>query len=43
MRHMNLVLALEDEFGVAIPDSEAASITSYPRIRQTMQRLLEAR
>ena len=43
MRHMNLVLALEDEFGVAIPDHEAPIITSYPLVRQAMQRLLDAR
>ena len=41
MRHMSLVLALEDEFGVAIPDDEAASITSYPLVLATMRRLLE--
>lgn len=43
MRHMSLVLALEDEFGVAIPDDEAASITSYPLVLATMRRLLEQR
>ena len=43
LRHMNMVLALEDEFGVAIPDNEAAFITSYPLVRRTMQRLLDAR
>ncbi|MEO8752288.1 MAG: acyl carrier protein [Casimicrobiaceae bacterium] len=43
LRHMNMVLALEDEFGVAIPDNEAAFITSYPLVRRTMRRLLDAR
>ncbi len=43
LRHMNMVLALEDEFGVAIPDNEAAFITSYPLVKRTMQRLLDAR
>jgi len=43
MRHMRLVLALEDEFGVMIPDDEAAGITSYPLIRSVMQVLLAPR
>ena len=43
MRHMRLVLALEDEFGVMIPDDEAAVITSYPLIRSVMQVLLAPR
>lgn len=33
IKHMNLVLALEDEFGVSIPDEDAANITSYPLIK----------
>jgi acyl carrier protein len=33
IKHMNLVLALEDEFGISIPDEDAANITSYPLIR----------
>lgn len=33
LRHMNLVLAIEEEFGVTIPDEDAANITSYPLIR----------
>ena len=28
LRHMNLVLSIEDEFGITIPDEEAADITS---------------
>ena len=43
MRHMRLVLALEDEFGVMIPDDEAAGSTSYPLIRSVMQVLLAPR
>lgn len=33
LRHMTLVLAIEDAFGIAIPDDEAANITSWPLIR----------
>ena len=33
LRHLTLVLALEEEFGVHIPDEEAGSITSYPLVR----------
>ncbi len=41
LRHMNLVLALEDEFGVSIPDEEAADITSYKLIRLVLSGLLQ--
>ena len=41
LRHMNLVLALEDEFGVSIPDEEAADITSYKLIRLVLAGLLK--
>ena len=40
LRHMNMVLAVEDEFGVSIPDSEAATITSYPLIRLIVSELV---
>lgn len=33
IKHMNLVLALEEEFGISIPDGDAANITSYPLIK----------
>lgn len=33
LRHMTLVLSIEDEFGITIPDEEAADITSWPLIR----------
>ena len=29
VRHMNLVLALEEEFGVSFPDEDAANATSF--------------
>jgi acyl carrier protein len=33
LRHLTLVLAIEDEFGISVPDEEAANITSWPLIR----------
>lgn len=41
LRHMNLVLALEDEFNIAIPDEDAANITTYPLIRLVLESLLK--
>lgn len=32
LRQMNLVLALEESFGVSIPDEDAANATSYKLI-----------
>ncbi|MDB5407848.1 MAG: acyl carrier protein [Rhodospirillales bacterium] len=43
LRHMHLVLALEEEFEVAIPDEEAANITSYALIKLVLQDLLKSR
>lgn len=40
LRHMNLILALEEAFGVTIPDEEAAHLTSFPLIRLVIQELL---
>jgi acyl carrier protein len=33
LRHMHLVLAIEEELDVTIPDEEAANITSWPLIK----------
>lgn len=41
LRHMNLVLAIEEEFKVSIPDEDAANITSYPLIKLVLQDLLK--
>ena len=38
--HMNLVLALEDEFKVVIPDEDAGNITSYKLIMVVLNELL---
>jgi acyl carrier protein len=39
LKHMNLVLALEQTFGVEIPDEDAAEITSYALIKVVLQDL----
>lgn len=43
LRHMNLVLALEEEFGVVIPDEDAGNITSYKLIKLVLEDLLKAK
>jgi acyl carrier protein len=40
LRHMNLVLAIEEEFNVSIPDEDAANITSYALILLVLAELL---
>lgn len=42
LRHMTLVLSIEDEFGISIPDEEAANITSWPLIRLVVREQVEA-
>lgn len=42
LRHMTLVLSIEDGFGITIPDEEAADITSWPLIRLVVEELLAA-
>jgi acyl carrier protein len=41
LKHMNLVLALEQSFDVEIPDEDAAEITSYALIRLVLNDLTE--
>lgn len=41
LRHMNLVLALEEEFKVSIPDEDAGNITSYKLIKLVLEDLLK--
>lgn len=40
LRHMNLILALEEEFGVTIADEDVSSLTSYPLIKLVISDLL---
>lgn len=42
LRHMNLVLALEEEFRVSIPDEDAGNITSFKLIKLVLEDLLTA-
>lgn len=41
LKHMNLVLAIEEELGISIPDEEAANITSYKLIRIVVREQLK--
>ena len=41
VRHMNLVLALEEEFKISIPDEDAGNITSYRLIVLVLEELLK--
>lgn len=43
IKHMSLVLAIEEEFGVSIPDEDAANITSYPLIRLVLHEQLKGK
>ncbi len=43
LRHMNLVLALEEEFNVSIPDEDAGNITSYILIKLVLEDLLKTK
>ncbi|MDB5099422.1 MAG: acyl carrier protein [Cyanobacteria bacterium RYN_339] len=40
LRHMNLILALEEAYGIVIPDEDVTSLTSYPLIRLVVRELL---
>ena len=41
LRHMSLVLALEEEFRVSIPDEDVGNITSYKLIKLVLEDLLK--
>ena len=43
LRHMNLVLAIEEEFNITIPDEDAGNITSYKLIKLVLEELLKAK
>lgn len=40
VRHMNLVIALEESFGITIPDDEVTTMTSYQIIKATVDEQL---
>jgi acyl carrier protein len=39
LRHMNLVLAVEEEFRLTIPDEDVVNITSYKLIKMVLKDL----
>jgi acyl carrier protein len=39
LRHLNLILALEEEFGVSIPDEEVGNLVNYKLIEITINEL----
>lgn len=41
IKHMDLILSLEEEFKVSVPDEEAGDLTSYALIKLVMKELLE--
>ena len=41
LRHLNLILALEDEFGVSIPDDEVGNLVNYKLIEITINELVK--
>ena len=43
IKHMDLILSLEEEFGVVVPDEEAGDLTSYALIKLVMKELLEGK
>lgn len=40
LRHLNLILALEEEFEVTIPDDEVGDLVNYKLIELTINELL---
>jgi acyl carrier protein len=41
LRHLNLILALEEEFGVSIPDDEVGNLVNYKLIEITLNELIK--
>lgn len=41
LRHLNLILALEEEFGVSIPDDEVGNLVNYKLIEITINELVK--
>jgi acyl carrier protein len=39
LKHMNLILALEEEFGITIPDEDAANLPSFRLIQIVVSEL----
>lgn len=43
IRHLNLILALEEEFGITIPDEEVGNLVNYKLIELTVNEQLGKR
>ena len=41
LHHLNLILAIEEEFGVTIPDEEVGNLVNYKLIELTLNDLLK--
>ena len=41
LRHLNLIIALEEEFGVSIPDEEVGNLVNYKLIELVINDLLK--
>jgi acyl carrier protein len=41
LRHLNLILALEEEFGVSIPDEEVGNLVNYKLIELVINDILK--
>jgi acyl carrier protein len=41
LRHLNLILALEEEFGISIPDEEVGNLVNYKLIELVINDLLK--
>ncbi len=39
-QHMHLVIAIEEAFGITIPDEEVTTLTSYPIIKAVIEEQL---
>jgi acyl carrier protein len=40
LRHMNLVIALEEAFNISVPDEDVTALTSYPIIKAVVEEQL---
>ena len=43
LKHMRLIIALEEAFDVTIPDDEVITMTSYPIIKLVIEEQIEKR
>ncbi len=43
LKHMQLVIAIEETFGIVIPDEEVATLTSYPLLKMVVEEQLAKR